>query len=157
MTKKHMRICFAVFLAIPLLGTGQTLDGVVSGAAEDLQKATAELSATRQQIEKERMPLARRVTELEQELINRRAELAKAQSFQENQLVELNALKADAKRQADEVKYIESLLTEYARAFRSRLNFVEEPRYKSVLETTDQVAANADLSATEKASRRLVD
>ena len=156
MTKTHMKVCFAVLLSIPLASMAQTLDGVVTGAAEDLQKATTELSTTRQQIETERLPLARRVSELEQELINRRAALAKAQRFQENQLVELNALKADAKRQADEVKYIESLLTEYARAFRSRLNFVEEPRYKTVLETADQVAANADLSATEKASRRLV-
>ena len=44
-----------------------------------------------------------------------------AQRFQENQLVELNALKAEAKRQAEEVKYVESLLTEYTRAFRSRM------------------------------------
>jgi biopolymer transport protein ExbB len=156
MTKTHIKICLAFLLALPVLSMAQGLDGVVGGAADDLQKATTELSSSRQQIEAERLPLARRVSELEQELIKRRAELAKAQRFQENQLVELNALKADAKRQADEVKYIDSLLTEYARAFRSRLNFVEEPRYQTVLETADQVAANADLSATEKASRRLV-
>jgi hypothetical protein len=31
---------------------------------------------------------------------------------------------------SDEVKYLESLLTEYARAFQSRLHFVEEARYE---------------------------
>lgn len=154
MTKIHIKFLLVAFVAWPLAGLAQ-LDGVVSGATGDLQKASAELSTVRQQIEAERLPLARKVTELEQQLINRRADLAKAQRFQENQLVELNALKGDAKRQADEVKYIESLLTEYARAFRSRLNFVEEPRYQSTLESVDLAAANADLSAAEKVSRRL--
>jgi biopolymer transport protein ExbB len=136
------------------LGVAQTLDGVLTSATEDLQKASAELSTVRQEIEAERLPLARKVTEIEQTLINRRAELAKAQRFQENQLVELNALKADAKRLADEVKYIDSLVTEYARAFRSRLNFIEEPRYKAMLEEVDAAAATADLAANEKFTRR---
>jgi biopolymer transport protein ExbB len=152
--KLNSKFFLALTLAAPLLGRAQTLDGVLSGASADLQKATTELSTLRQEIEAERLPLARKVTDLEQQLINRRAELAKAQRFQENQLVELNALKADAKRQADEVKYVDSLITEYARAFQSRLNFVEEPRYKPVLEKVEVAAASADLSAKEKFARR---
>jgi biopolymer transport protein ExbB len=152
--KLNSNLFLALALSGPLLGGAQTLDGLLSGASVDLQKATTELSAVRQEIEAERLPLARKVTDLEQQLINRRAELAKAQRFQENQLVELNAIKADAKRQADEVKYVDSLITEYARAFQSRLNFVEEPRYKPVLEKVEVAAASADLSAKEKFARR---
>lgn len=154
MMKLNSKLFLALALSVPLLGGAQTLDGVLTGAAADLQKANTELSAVRQEIETERLPLARKVTDLEQQLINRRAELAKAQRFQENQLVELNALKADAKRQADEVKYVDSLITEYARAFQSRLNFVEEPRYKPVLEKVETTAASVDLSAKEKFARR---
>ena len=156
MTKSHLRIHLALLLAVPFVSQAQTIDSVLSGANEDLQKATTELSAARQEIEHERLPLARKVTELEQQLINRRAELAKAQRSQENQLVELNALKADAKRQAEEVKYIDSLVTEYARAFRSRLNFIEEPRYKPMLEEVDAAATTADLTSKEKFTRRSV-
>ncbi len=154
MTKSHIKICLALLLLVPFAARAQTLESVQSGATEDLQKASTELSAVRQEIEAERLPLARKVTELEQALSNRRAELAKAQRFQENQLVELNALKADAKRQADEVKYVDSLIAEYARAFRSRLNFIEEPRYKTMLETVDAAAGAADLAANEKFARR---
>ena len=50
-----------------------------------------------------------------------------------------DALKAEAKLRSDEVKYIESLLSEYARSFRSRLNFIEEPRYLAVLEAVEAV------------------
>ena len=156
MTNSPFKVCLALLLALPLAGMAQGLDGVLSSATEDLQKASAELSTARQEIEAERLPLARKVTELEQQLINRRAEFAKAQRFQENQLVELNALQADARRQADEVKYVDSLITEYARAFRSRLNFIEEPRYQAVLEAVDVAAATADLTAQEKFTRRSV-
>ncbi len=156
MTKSYQSISVALLLATQLASQGQTVDSVLSGANDDLQKASVELSAVRKEIENERLPLARKVTELEQQLINRRADLAKAQRFQENQLVELNALKADAKRQADEVKYIDSLVTEYSRAFRSRINFIEEPRYKAMLEEVDNVAAKSDMVAKEKFSRRSV-
>src|SRR5882762_6869123 len=130
------------------------LEGVASGAAADLQKALSELSAARQQIEAERLPLARRLRELEQKLVDRKAEYAKAQRFQENQLVELNALKAEAKKRGEEVKYVDSLLGEYARAFRSRLNFIEEPRYRTLFENVEKAATSADLSAAEKFSQR---
>jgi biopolymer transport protein ExbB len=150
------KFIFPLLIALPLAGSSQSLEGVLSGAAADLQKATADLAAARAEVEAERLPLARKVTELEQTLLNRRAELAKLQRFQENQLVELNALKGEAKRLADEVKYTDSLVTEYARAFRSRLSFVEEPRYAAMLTQVDQAAATADASPAEKFSRRTV-
>ncbi len=149
-------ILLGVIFTGPLVGAAQDLESLVAGAATDLQKATTELSDMRQQVEAERLPLARKITGLEQQLINRRAELAKAQRFQENQLVELNALKAEAKRQSDEVKYIDSLLTEYARAFRSRLSFVEEPLYTQMLDAVDQAAGSADPTPAEKFQRRAV-
>ena len=85
-----LNLFLALLLIAPLASQAQTIDGVLSGANEDLKKASAELAAVRQEIEVERLPLARQVTELELKLINRRAELAKAQRSQENQLVELN-------------------------------------------------------------------
>lgn len=149
-------ILLALIVAGRLSGAAQDLESLAAGAAADLQKATTELSTMRQQVESERQPLARKISDLEQRLIDRRAELAKAQRFQENRLVELNALKAEAKRQSDEVKYVDSLLTEYARAFRSRLSFIEEPRYSKMLDEADQAAASADLSPAGKFKQRAV-
>src|SRR5260221_221827 len=82
-------LCLAAMVFAPFCVCAQDLELVVSGASNDLQKAFAELSAVRQGIEAERLPLARQVTELEQKLSERRSEFAKAQRFQENQLVEL--------------------------------------------------------------------
>ena len=151
-----MKFLTAMIVGLPLLVSAQALDGVLSGASADLQKATVELTAARAEVEAGRLPLARKVSELEQTLLNRRAELAKLQRFQENQLVELNALKTEAKRLSDEVKYTDSLVTEYGRVFRSRLNFVEEPRYAAMLDSVDKAGAAADLSASDKFAQRSV-
>jgi biopolymer transport protein ExbB len=143
-------------LALALTTTlpGQDLDNLASGVSADLQKALAELSTARQEVEAERLPLARALTELEQKLIERRNEYAKAQRFQENQLVELNSLKAEARQRSEEVKYIDSLLTEYARAFRSRLNFVEEPRYLTMFEGLEKAAAAPDMTPAQRFTQR---
>jgi len=149
---KALSILLAGF---PLLGAAQGIDAVATSAAADLQKATTELTALRAEVEAERLPLARQIGELEQKLLDRRTELAKAQRIQENQLVELNALKAEAKRLADETKFTDSILTEYARAFRSRIHFVEEPRYAAVFEAADKAAASADLAPADRFIQRV--
>lgn len=151
---KHLLI---LALALASIGVAaQDLDSVASGAAADLQKALAELTAARQEVETERLPLARQLTELEQKLADRKAEFARAQRFQDNQLVELNALKADARLRSDEVKFVDSLLSEYARAFRSRLNFIEEPRYQGLFDAIEKAGAAADLSSADSFSQRSV-
>ena len=88
---------------MPWTVSAQDLNSVASGASEDLKKALTALAEVRQQVEAERLPLARELSQLEQKLADQRVELGKAQRFQENQLVELNALKAEAKRRSDEV------------------------------------------------------
>lgn len=133
----------------------QNLESLSVTAKEDLQKALAELTTVREQVERERLPLARELTAVEQKLADRRNEYAKAQRFQENQLVELNALKAEARRQSDEVKYIDSLLTEYARAFRSRLSFIEEPRYVALFQSVEKASTAPDVAPADRFSQRV--
>lgn len=146
---------FFAFMGWLLVGSqAQDLSVIRTEIGVDLQKALAELSELRQDIEKERIPLAQRLAELERNLTDRRAELARAQRFQENQLVELNALKSDAKKTADEVKYIDSLLSEYTKAFRSRLHFIEEPRYSAILEAMEKAESSSDNSASDRFSER---
>jgi len=153
---RYTGLWFTVFALFPLAGLTQDLGSLSTGASNDLQAAFTQLAAVRQAVETERLPLARRLTDAEQTLASRRAEFAKAQRFQENQLVELNALKSEAKQRAEEVKYIDALLTEYTRAFRSRLNFVEEPRYRELFDALEKAAASSDLAPAEKFERRSV-
>jgi biopolymer transport protein ExbB len=143
-------------LALTWSAGAQDLDAVSSGASNDLQKALADVAAARKEVEDERLPLARKLTELEQKLIERKAEYAKAQQFQENQLVAMNALKAEARKLSEEVKAIDAFITEYGRSFRSRLNFIEEPRYLAMFDAVDKAAAAPDLTPAVRFSQRSV-
>src|SRR5258705_3868714 len=153
---KPLILLVLMLVPVPVSLFAQDLEALASGASADLEKALAELSAARQQIEAERLPLAKRLTELEQSLAERKAEYARAQRFAENQLVELNALKTEARQRSEDVKYLDSLLNEYARAFRSRLNFIEEPQYKPTFEAVEKAAVAPDLSPAQRFSQRSV-
>ncbi len=155
---KHS-LLFALFLVLAVAPVSSSraagdLEAVSAGVGTDLEKALALLTAARKEVEDARLPLARRLSELEQKLIERKAEYAKAQRFQDNQLVELNALKREAGERSAEVKFIDSMLTEYAKAFRSRLNFAEEPRYKALFEAVEKAAVAPDLAPAERFSKR---
>ena len=61
-------------------------------------------------MESERLPLARELSELEQRLADQRVETGKGPALPGKPARRLNALKAEAKRRADdEVSYVDSL------------------------------------------------
>src|SRR5436190_7673040 len=157
---KHLVLLILGLLPLTLpLGLNlraQDLEAVSSGASNDLQKALAELTAARKEVEEERLPLARKLSELEQKLIDRKAEYGKADRLQGNQAVELTALKKQAKDRADEVKVLEALVTEYARSFRTKLSFIEEPRYTVIFDAVDKAAVAPDLTPAQRFAQRSV-
>jgi len=143
-----------LLISLSSLARAQELETLTTGAKADLQRALDDLAEARRKIEADRLPLARELTRLEQQLIEQKSALQKAERFQENQLVELNALKNDARLRGEEVKYLESLLTEYTRAFRSRLSFVEEPRYRALFDRVEKAVASPDLPPVERFTQR---
>ncbi len=151
---RTLSLSLGLSLSLVLSAFGQDATALASGASADLKKALEDLAKVRQEVETQRLPVVQELNELEQRLADQRAELAKAQRFQENQLVELNALKAETKRRSDEVAFVDSLLSEYTRAFRSRLHFVEEPRYLATFQAVDKAAVEPDLTPAERLVRR---
>jgi len=145
---------FVATLAVVWPLAAQDADALSKSAKADLQKALEELTEARRQIEAEKLPLVRSVNELEQKVLDQKAAYQKAERFQENQLVELNALKAQAKNRGEEVKYLDSLLTEYGRAFRSRVHLIEEQRLKPSFEAFDAATASPDLGEAERLVKR---
>jgi biopolymer transport protein ExbB len=145
-------------VAASLLALGplfaQDADALAGSAKADLQKALTELTQVRREVEGEKLPLVRAVNELEQKVLDQKAAFQKAERFQENQLVELNALKAQARVRGEEVKYLDSLLTEYGRAFRSRVHLIEEPRLKPSFEGFDAATASPELGEAERLQKR---
>lgn len=150
---KRFPVLAALLLGLSRLAA-QEADTLVQSAKADLQKALEELAEARRRVEAEKLPLVRSVNELEQKVLDQKAAYQKAERFQENQLVELNALKAQARNRGEEVKYLDSLLTEYGRAFRSRVHLIEEQRLKPAFDAFDAATASQELGEAQRLARR---
>lgn len=150
------RLLFSVLLVAGLaIGRAEDFSSVAGGASADLEKALTELSDLRKHIEAERLPLAQHSRELEQQLLQERTDLEKAQRFNENQLVELSALKAEVKKRNDEVKFLEALLGEYLRGFETRIHISEVPRYEAAIDTAKAAPAAADLTEAQRIEKQV--
>lgn len=135
---------------VVLVGTGLAngelaqpadLSTLASRARADLEQALQELNRTRQQIEAERTTLVRQLREWENRLTQRRHELERAQRRLDNELVELNAWKAELRARSNEVAAVEALLAEYREAFAGRLHAAEADRHEAPLRQFQEARA----------------
>ncbi|MBK9138106.1 MAG: MotA/TolQ/ExbB proton channel family protein [Verrucomicrobia bacterium] len=135
-------------------GSAQTLDNLSAESERDLQAALAELTALRSQIEEERLPLARQLGSLEQEVLAARAALQTAQRDEGNQLVSLNLLRGEVAARSNEVRFVEALLGEYRRSFESRLHIAELARHQPAIKEAAAAAESLELDHAAKLGRQ---
>ena len=131
------------------------MDQVLVQAQLDLESALEALAKQRNEIVQEKIPLSRELNLAESETLDSRKELQRAQRAQDNQLVELNALKNEVKQRQEQLGYLGSLLNEYARNFETRIHISESQLYDSALNTSKGAFDNAELDPLEKLSAQL--
>jgi len=144
-----------ILLACVGRAMGADLGAMATDARRDLDQALEQLAAARTEVESQVVPLAQEVARLEQQVLEQRLAVQKAERFQENALVELNALKTQAKGRAEEVKFTDALLSEYERAFRVRIHVAEQERWKPMLEAAAKAAVSTELTPAERLVRRM--
>lgn len=146
-------------LSLALLCTGGVRAGegapLEAGARADLQAALQELSRTRAQIEEERLPLVRRLRELEEAVKARREEWDRARRAADNALVELNVVKAEVRARSNEVAAVEGLLHNYFEAFAGRLHAAEAPRYEAALREFQRARSEDVVEPARRLEREL--
>jgi biopolymer transport protein ExbB len=155
------RVWLVAFLTLALLPAIHTsaqtaapadagVESVATSSTADLKAALAELAKLQKDIEADKVARVQEINRLEQQAIERRGDLQKIERFQENQLLELNQLKSQVKARTEEVKFLEALVAEYARAFRTRTHVIETERLDPLLKRFDQASASVDLSPADK-------
>ena len=134
---------------------GVSIEAAAGAVRQDLETAPKELTAMRESIANEKIPMTRELSRLEDQLVEVRREYDKSRRAVDARNLDLNNLKTDAKQRQDEVTYIGSLLDEYARTFEGRIHASEIERYKPVVEAALQAPQNKDLSAAQKVDLQL--
>ncbi|MEM6675432.1 MAG: MotA/TolQ/ExbB proton channel family protein [Planctomycetota bacterium] len=135
--------------ARPVQDETKSFDEVQAELLQKLEQAQQELNAVRERATDEKLPLNKRLSELERELVEAEAELQSVtRDANESalKLSNLNKLIGDRKAQSD---YLSNLFTEYGRNFESRLHVAELERYGPELEAARLAPENTNLSQAE--------
>ncbi|MEO6597147.1 MAG: hypothetical protein ABIP94_20580, partial [Planctomycetota bacterium] len=104
-------------------------------AAADLQtkltESLAELTALRERIAAEKVPLSRQLHESEKELQAARVESQEVARLLDSHTLDLGNLRTEIQGRRDQSTYLSNLLAEYARNFEVRLHITELQRYQA--------------------------
>jgi len=124
-------------MAIPVLAADEAeADKVVSAVVEakaDITRDTEALNALRAEIAAQRRPLAARLEQLQERVVERRAEARRIRRLQVQGEKEQAGLEAEAAGVEEECRFILSLFSEYARAMETRVGAAEGARLSKQL------------------------
>ena len=131
---------------LPVTGTFERADISVQNK---LEAGLAELTALREEIVMEKIPLSRKLRDLEDELSGVRRDYQQTTRLLDSRTLDLSNLRSEIKSREQEKAYLSNLLGEYIRNFESRLHIVELHRYEQVLESAKLAPENSNLSDLE--------
>src|SRR5690606_8220748 len=128
---------------------------VTQKAEADLQAALGELSALREQIKEEQIPLARELNQIQAQLREKRAEADRSQRLRDNAQVDLGRLRDIVTARRDEVDYLANLVNEYGGALDVRLGAIEGQRYDQQMDRFVAIGNDAELTKQQKLLQQL--
>ncbi len=114
-----------------------------------LEQSVAALSRLRDEMAAEKVPLSRRLGQLEAELSQARAEYQSTTRLLDGRSLDLSTLRAEIKGREDELGYLSNLLSEYARNFETRIHVSELQRYAAAIEAAKLAPENSNLDEAE--------
>ncbi len=140
--------------------TSEAVPGTASGSAaeaarKDLEKGMAELAALREQISAEKLPLTRRLADLEATLTRLRGEQDAALLDVDQDSLDRSKVEQETKLREEELSYVITLLDEYARALESRLTVGEPEGIRRALAAAKDASTDNALTRREKMDRQI--
>ena len=131
-----------------------------SKARADLDAALKELTATREKISSEKLPLSKKLSLAEDDLALARKELDLAQRARDMKNLDQSSLKAEIKQREEENTYMLNLLNEFGRNFGEKsIHISERSGHREKLDLAKATHENSNASHEDKykASFRIVD
>lgn len=147
---KPIALATAGLLATQLGLNAQSFNSASSKAQSDLEGALSELNEVRENIAKEKIPLIREVSSLEDEVRQKSAELDRLLRLRDNRDVGLNRLRDQVAAMEEQNNYAAGLLDEFVRSFETRIDFSERQLYKDAAEEARLALEDPDMSQAER-------
>ena len=126
-----------------------------AAARAKLESAVTELSALRQEISRERLPVATELRELETKVLGLRREHERMQRIVDNQSVDLASLESQVKAYDDEAGYVTNLLNDYLNRVNASLSVGETAKYSPTVIDVLNKADTEGLPVRDKITTQL--
>jgi biopolymer transport protein ExbB len=123
-----------------------SFENATESISSRLDESLSELASLRKKMAEEKIPLSRRLRELESQLVEVRLEYQQTTRLLDSRTLDLSNLKNEIESRREEGTYLSNLLSEYIRNFESRLHISELQRYRKPLEDAKLAAENTALS-----------
>jgi biopolymer transport protein ExbB len=157
--KRSIRILVSASILLAPVGQleaqeGDALTRAQASIEADLEAAIDELDGLRRQIEEQKLPLARRLNELDAELVDVRARSQELQRTLDARSQDLFTLEQDVKARQGESDYLADLLSEYIRNLEAGLHITELQLFEQVLASAKDAVENPDVPRSEVFARQ---
>jgi biopolymer transport protein ExbB len=136
-----------------------TFQEAALAAQAQVQQATDELNAIKEQMAIEQIPLSKQVNQLQGQLTELRADYQRTVSLLASRNLDVGKLEDEIKARKDEANFLVNRLADYRRNFESRVHITELKRYEGEIAEAKLADGNANLSPAElfAAQGKLVD
>jgi biopolymer transport protein ExbB len=124
----------------------RTLNDATGDMQKRLEDALKELSDQRGRIAEEKVPLMRRLNDVEQQVSDARKKFQETTRILDTRSLGLGDLQKNIKAGEEEVAYLANLLVEYLRNFESGLHITELQRYRQELDAAKKASENEEIS-----------
>jgi biopolymer transport protein ExbB len=125
-----------VLIGLSIAASAQSVQQVRASARNDLKDSIERLALLRQQVEQEKIPLSKEVTQLEIEARDKRAEIDRRLRQRDNRDASLLQLKEDVLKNEASLETSLRLLTDYARGWTQSIPSSERILYADSLSAT---------------------
>ena len=130
--------------------SAQTFQAASNQASQDLRAALSELSETRETIAKDKIPMIREVTALEDQVRQKSTELDRLRRLRDNKDLGLNRLRVQVEAMEEQNSYAAGLLDEFVRSFETRIHYAESQVYRETTEEARLAPDDPDLSQADR-------
>ncbi|HKK18276.1 MAG TPA: MotA/TolQ/ExbB proton channel family protein [Opitutales bacterium] len=142
-------------IALPLISQAQSFQSATAQASQDLQAALKELNEVRSEIAKEKIPLIKEVSSLEDEVRQKSAELDRLRRLRDNRDLGLNRLREQVDAIKAQNEYAAGLLDEFVRSFETRIDYSEVQLYADAAEEARLALDDADMTQADRFDKQI--
>ena len=158
MSRPGFALLAALLASAFVVGTASAQQSFGKAAGEldgRLKTALGELADERARIAKEKVPLSRSVSRLEDQVLQLKRKHDRLLEERDSRSLDLSSLRRQVESLGEQNDFVESRLNEFTREFEGRLDISELPQYEETTTAAKLSSKNVNLDAREKRKAQL--